>query len=428
MPNNIVFNMTVCIIGIFILLVHITNFILKKNKREDEKALFIFVTFTAFHFLTYLTFTIINLYYKSNGLIISFYTIFYIMNNLEAFLLFIYMLYFIDKKNKTINYLFLLNIILFAIITVLDFINIPTGIFFYADKGIYYRSKTMIISQAYQFIMLSIVFLVAVLSKDLNIRERLSFVFYCIIPIIAIIIQNIFKGYAIAYASIIIAVEILYFFINVQKNIDLALEEEKNKEAKIKLMLSQIRPHFIYNSLSSISTLIEIDPKKAQEALDNFTDYLRMNLSSITETKLIPFEYELKHIKTYVELEKIRFNDRINIIYDIKSMDFNVSPLSIQPIVENAIKHGILKKIEGGTIILKTYDENNNHVIEVIDDGVGFDINDVDFNSNIHFGLNNIKYRIEKYNGKMEISSKKNEGTKIKVVLNGGDYEHIISR
>ena len=163
-----------------------------------------------------------------------------------------------------------------------------------------------------------------------------------------IIIQNIFKGYAIAYASIIIAVEILYFSINIQKNIDLAMEEEKNKDAKIKLMLSQIRPHFIYNSLSSITTLIEIDPKKAQEALDNFTDYLRMNLSSITETKLIPFEYELKHIKTYVELEKIRFNDRINIIYDIKSMDFNVSPLSIQPIVENAIKHGILKKIEGG--------------------------------------------------------------------------------
>jgi LytS/YehU family sensor histidine kinase len=184
-------------------------------------------------------------------------------------------------------------------------------------------------------------------------------------------------------------------------------------------MLSQIQPHFIYNSLSSISTLIEIEPLKAQKALDDFTEYLRMNLSSLTNDTLIPFEYELKHIKTYIELEKIRFNDRINVIFDIKVKDFNVSPLTIQPIVENAIKHGILKKIEGGTVIIKTSEDINNYYIEVIDDGVGFDINEVNFYDN-HYGLNNLKYRINNTNGKIDIKSELNKGTDVLVTLMKG--------
>ena len=177
--------------------------------------------------------------------------------------------------------------------------------------------------------------------------------------------------------------------------------------------MSQIQPHFVYNSLSSISTLIPIDPKKAQEALDNFTEYLRHNISSLTETKLIPFDNELKHVETYISLEKIRFNDRINVTYDIKAKDFYVPPLSIQPIVENAIKHGILKKIEGGNLIIKTYETEKSYVVEVIDDGVGFDISSIDFDSNKHFGINNIKQRLKSMcNGTLEITSEPNKGAK----------------
>ena len=417
MQNNVIFNITVCILGLLIFLVHITNFIFKKNKRNDEKALFVFIAFTAFHFSVYLLYTFIHINYTSNNFVISFYTLFYIMNNLEAFLLFIYMLKYIKLNRNIKHILSLINIILFSLMVLTDFLNVFTHIFFYAEDGVYIRSKTMIIAQIYQFIMLTIVFFVTLFNKKLNFREKTAFGIYCMMPLIAILIQNIFKGYAIAYASIIIAVEILFFFINVEKNIELAREEEKNKEAQIKLMLSQIQPHFIYNSLSSISTLIEIEPARAQKALDDFTDYLRMNLASVTETKLIPFEYELKHIKTYVELEKIRFGDRINVIYDIGTTDFNVSPLSIQPVVENAIKHGILKRIEGGTVNIKTYENDTSCVIEIEDNGVGFNIKDVNFFNNKHFGINNIKYRIDKSNGKFEIDSEVNKGTKVKITF-----------
>ena len=413
MGNNVVFNISVCIIGILILFVHVVNILIKKNRRKDENSLLIFISFTVLHFFVYLMFTIIKMYYTSNNFVISFYTLFYIFNNIEVFLLFVYMMNYVFLQKNVRNLLAIFNIFLFSSFIILDIINVFTGIFFYAEDGNYIRSKTMIIAQGYQFVMLAVVFLVTILNKKLNIREKSAFAIYCFLPLVAIILQNIFKGYAIAYLSIIIAVEILFFFVNIQKNIDLAQEEKKNREAQITLMLSQIQPHFIYNSLSSISTLITIDPNRAQASLDDFTDYLRMNLSSITDTRLIPFEKELKHIKTYLSLEKIRFNDRLNVIYNIKTTDFDVPPLTIQPLVENAVKHGILKKIEGGTVTLKVYEDDLSYIIEVIDDGIGFNINDIDFNED-HYGLNNIRYRItESLNGTIEFNSEINVGTKV---------------
>lgn len=419
MANNVVFNMTVCIMGILILSVHLVNLIIKRNKRKDEITLFLFILYTIMHFFVYFLFIIIKTRYTSNSYIMSFYTTFYIFNNIQMFILFMCMLNYISLVKNKRNILQIVNISIFSLYILLDIINIFTGIFFEASHGEYVRSKTMILSQGYQLVMFVLVFIVVVLNKKLAIREKIAFSIYCFIPLISIFLQNIFKGYAIAYASTIISVEILFFFVNVQKGIQIIREQEKVKDAKIKLMMSQIQPHFIYNSLSSISTLIDIDPKKAKTTLDIFTEYLRRNLSSMTETKFIPFEEELKHIKVYLSLEKIRFNDRINVIYDIKTTDFMLPSLTIQPIVENACKHGILKKLEGGTITIKTREDDLKYIIEIIDDGVGFNIDDIDFKNGDHYGLNNIKYRIDKMgNGNMVIESKVGEGTKVIVTFN----------
>ena len=413
MSPNSIFNATVCIIGITILFVHVVTILIKKNRRDDENKMLGFLLFTIFHFATYLTFTFVKGIYTSDEYVKAFYTIFYVFNNIEVLLLFIYMLSYVPLDKKTRDNLSLINYLLFGAFIILDIVNIFTGIFFTASGGEYVRSKTMIISQGYQFIIFAVVFVITLLNKKLILLEKIAFGIYCLLPLVAIVLQNAFKGYAIAYLSVIVAIEILFLILIVQKNMQIADEQEKIKEARIKVMMSQIQPHFIYNSLSSISTLIPIDPKKAQEALDNFTEYLRHNISSLTETKLIPFDNELKHVETYIALEKIRFNDRINVTYDIKAKDFYVPPLSIQPIVENAIKHGILKKIEGGNLIIKTYETEKSYVVEVIDDGVGFDIASIDFDSNKHFGINNIKQRLKSMcNGTLEITSEPNKGTK----------------
>ena len=416
MSGNAIFNATVCIIGIAIFLIHIANLIIKKNRRVDENRLLAFLSFTAFHLATYLTFVLVKTAYTSDAYIIGFYTTFYIFNNIEAFLLFLYMLSYVQMNKKGTKILSIINYSIFAIFVILDIVNVFNKMFFAAESGEYVRSNTMFFAQGYQFIMLVIVFFVTLFNKRLVIREKVAFACYCLLPVIAIIVQLVLPGYAIAYASIIIAIEILFFFVNVSKNIQIAEEQEKNKEAQIRIMMSQIQPHFIYNSLSAISTLITINPEEAQKALDEFTEYLRHNLSSLTETKLIPFEEELRHIETFIELEKMRFNERLNVIYDIKVMDFNIPCLSVQPIVENAVKHGVLQKVSGGTVSLKTYEDNEFYYVEVEDDGVGFDINEVNFVSNEHIGLNNIKYRIEKMgNGQISIHSEVDKGTKVVV-------------
>lgn len=418
MENNVVFNATVCIIGFLIIGIHLLSVALKKNKRKDEKDLLFFFIFTMIHFAIYLTYTFIKQVYVSDAFNIAFYTTFYIMNNIEVLLFYNYMSSYVNLDEKTDSIISTINVSLFIVYFLLDIVNIFTGMFFTSLDGVYVRSSFMILSQGYQFVMLIIIAVVTLSTKKLNVREKVAFAVYCFLPFLGIILQNVFKGYAIAYASIIIAIEGLFVFLSIEKNIELSEQENKNKESQIKLMISQIQPHFIYNSLSSISMMIEINPKEAQVALDNFTEYLRHNLQSLTETDLISFEKELQHIKKYVSLEQLRFGNRIEVIYDTQSINFSIPPLSIQPIVENSIKHGILQKLDGGKVIIKSYENDSSYIVEIIDDGVGFDVNSLDFNDNNHIGLNNIAFRIKKMcDGDIKIESKQNEGTHVTVTF-----------
>lgn len=416
MNNKSIFNATVCLIGVLILSIHIVNLLLKKERRKDENSLLFFFCFTAIHFATYFVFVMIKHYYTSDAFIMAFYTIFYIMNNIEVILFYLYMSSYINVPLKPKKIADAINIVLFSIFVLTDIINIFTRIYFTSIDGVYTRTKYMFISQGYQFVMLAISFVYVISNKSLNFREKIAFALYCVLPLVSIVAQNNLPGYAIAYATLLLAIEILFLFLNVEKNIKIREDEKQLKEANIKIMMSQIQPHFVYNTLSSISTLITIDPDKAQKALDDFTDYLRMNFSTLTSTKLVPFDDELKHIQTYVNLEKMRFNDRLNVIYDIQVSSFMVPPLSIQPLVENAIKHGVLKKIEGGNVTLKTYENEKSYVVEVIDDGVGFDMESVDFRSNKHIGLNNVKHRITTMSkGQIVFDSQPGKGTKVVV-------------
>lgn len=417
MGNNSYFNIAVCMMGILIMLIHAVNLIIKKQKPKDERILLDFFVFTILHFAAYLTFTLLKAGGSSNLLVMGFYTAFYIMNNLEVFLLFRYARAYIPLSARTEKVLSALGYTALAVYIGLDIANVFTGIFFTAVDGVYLRSPTMILSQGYQFIMFAAILVTALGSPRLSAREKTAFGIYCVLPLVAILLQNRFRGFAIAYASIIVATEVMILLISIEKNIVITREREKNKEAQIRLMLSQIQPHFIYNSLSSISTLIAIDPPKAQTALDHFTEYLRHNLSSLTETRLIPFASELRHVQYYVALEQMRFGSRVQVVYDIQADGFSVPPLTIQPIVENAIKHGVLKKLEGGTVTIAARETGEAFVVTIRDDGVGFDPAAMD-STGSHVGLRNIQYRIENTcRGKVTIDSRPDAGTVVTAVF-----------
>ena len=188
--------------------------------------------------------------------------------------------------------------------------------------------------------------------------------------------------------------------------------------ASSKLMASQIQPHFIGNSLGTISYLIDSEPEKAKELLADLASYLRDNVKTIDSTDLIPVTSELEHVKRYLKIEKARFENRLNTIFDIKCTSIKVPALSIQPIVENAVKHGICKRVEGGTITIKTYEKDDSFVIQVADDGIGFDYEEYIKNQNDSYGMKNVGLRLkEQLNAELDIKSQPNVGTTVTIVI-----------
>jgi len=186
-------------------------------------------------------------------------------------------------------------------------------------------------------------------------------------------------------------------------------------EQRFNTMISQMQPHFIYNSLSAIAEMDGM-PKEAQNAIVDFSMYLRENLDAMTSEELVTFDKELEHIKKYVALEVLRFGDKVKVVYDVEQTDFLLPALTAQMLVENAVKHGITKKYEGGTVTISAKKEGKCYVVTVTDDGVGFDTaKDI---SGGHLGINNVRKRLEyAMGGKLTIESEIGKGTKAVITL-----------
>ena len=189
-------------------------------------------------------------------------------------------------------------------------------------------------------------------------------------------------------------------------------------EAKVSVMVSQIRPHFMYNALSSIAILCKLDPDTAYDATVTFSDYLRGNMDSLKQTAPVPFEQELEHLKKYLYIEKLRFDKKLNIEYDIQTTDFVLPLLSVQPIVENAVKHGVGMKKKGGTVTISTRETETAYEVIVKDDGVGFDVNEKKDDGRSHVGMENTRRRIKDMcGGEVIIESTVGEGTTARIIL-----------
>lgn len=194
-------------------------------------------------------------------------------------------------------------------------------------------------------------------------------------------------------------------------------DSEQMKDMKASLMLSQIKPHFLYNTLNTIQYLCRTEPEQAAETISDFSEYLRMNLSVSNEKQIIPFSQELEHVKRYIKIEKLRFKHRLRVQYEIEKEDFYVPVLSVQPLVENAVKHGISGRMNGGTVTISSFSRDNKIIIEVKDDGVGFDKNKADMKQD-SLGMKNVELRVKSlFDGEMQIESIENMGTTVRLVF-----------
>ena len=188
---------------------------------------------------------------------------------------------------------------------------------------------------------------------------------------------------------------------------ELALSESRSA-----LVLSQIQPHFLYNALTAIYCLCDTGPEAAKEAVSDFSRYLRGNLDSIKKEGLIPFSEELRHTQAYLALEKLRFEDKLEVVYDIRADGFLLPPLAIEPLVENAVNHGIADLPDGGRVTIASRELPDGYEVRVTDNGAGFDPDALPEDGRSHVGISAVRSRLAILcGGTLELQSAPGQGT-----------------
>ncbi len=188
---------------------------------------------------------------------------------------------------------------------------------------------------------------------------------------------------------------------------------------------AQIQPHFLYNTLNSIAALSEIDNDKMSALLEAFGRYLQASFDFQNSERLVSLDHELGLVRSYLYIEKERFEDRLNIRWEVDSkLHLQVPPLSIQPLVENAIRHGLLSRDEGGEIHIRITEKEHHAEISVADNGIGMDVETVRLvldgrlEGRAGIGLFNTDRRLKQIYGKgLQIRSALNEGTMVSFVV-----------
>jgi len=220
----------------------------------------------------------------------------------------------------------------------------------------------------------------------------------------------------VSYLTIAVVSCSLFYYIWLHLEFVREHENELMAENRIKIMMSQIQPHFLYNTLSTIQSLCITDPKMAFSTTEKFGTYLRHNIDFLEQPELIPLEKELEHTRIYADIEMIRF-PKISVEYDIKADNFKLPPLTIQPLVENAIRHGV-RGMDDGKVTVTTKEENGYYKVIVKDNGTGFDPDTLGEQEGTHIGVANVRQRIEDMcTGTLEIDSEEGKGTEITISI-----------
>ncbi|MBO4653024.1 MAG: histidine kinase [Lachnospiraceae bacterium] len=218
----------------------------------------------------------------------------------------------------------------------------------------------------------------------------------------------------VSLTTIVIVCTTLFFYIWLHLQFVREHERDLMAAQRIRIMMTQIQPHFLYNTLSTIQSLCRTDPDKAVSVTEEFGTYLRQNLESLNRTDLIPIQKELEHTRVYTGIEEVRF-PRIRIEYDIEDTEFSVPALTVQPLVENAIRHGV-RICQNGLVTIATRKGNACHEIIITDNGKGFDVKNPELDGETHIGIRNVRERIETMcGGTLTIDSVVDVGTTIMI-------------
>ena len=335
----------------------------------------------------------------------------------------------LNRKNIIMDFFYTI-VICTAIALVLAMINPSTG--FFVD---------LIISQSFGITICSIIFLMFRVFKP---RQRLTLILVIFIAVscgsiigLSIGLFILDKMFSITmnlpmkhllqiiFSAIIFSSAFLYFFISKsrlryrneiieqERTRRMAMEKE-SISANLRILQAQIEPHFLFNTLSNILSLIDTQPAKGKSMLLDLTKYLRTSLSRTLPEKTT-LDQEREMIKAYLNIQKIRMDERLNFIIDVPEnlRQLSFPPMLLQPLVENAIKHGLEPKVEGGEVIIRATTANDILRIEVSDNGLGIS----SFNKT-GVGIGNVQERLNLlYEGKGRFTIEENKPHGVRAII-----------
>ena len=343
-----------------------------------------------------------------------------------AYIMSRYLLAIVDpqKKWRNVRAVQLVPVLAF---TVLLIVSQFTGFFYIINaENVYQRSAWYPISQALVAILLVTDIVILFHDKEvLTQKEAVAFSIYFMVPFLSTVMQAFIYGIYLNILATSIAVLAMHVFLfteqteryyrQVEEN---ARQREENAKQQIQIMLSQIQPHFLYNTLGAIGRLCQ-DAPEGKEAIYRFSHYLRSNMASINQTAPIPFNTELEHTRTYLELELLRFKDKLRVAYDIEATEFMLPTLTLQPIAENAVLHGVRCNPDGrGTVTISSREYPDHWEVLVSDDGPGFDPAVKPNDDKLHIGIENVRNRLEQLcGGELWIDSAPGQGCRVTITI-----------
>ena len=301
-------------------------------------------------------------------------------------------------------------------ILILLMTQITTFIYYISPDNVYHRGPLYPVLLVPPVLIMGANLIGVILRrKMLSQKQFLSIITFIMLPMFAMIIQMIFFGlYLIVFATAVSGILLLLFILTDQME-NYAKQQKEIAQQRASIMVLQMRPHFIYNTMMSIYYLVQQDSERAQKVILDFTSYLRKNFTAIAKEDTIPFAEELEHTRAYLAVEQVRFEDKLFVEYVTPETDFRLPPLTLQPIVENAVKHGIDPEL--GSLYISIYTEKtpSGINISVEDSGPGFEASD---NNEPHVALANIRERLKiMCDGELEIKSRKSGGTAVTIKI-----------
>ena len=294
---------------------------------------------------------------------------------------------------------------------------------FWIDQGNYFHAGPLGCS----CLVTSMVLLMSLLIQSFRSRKRAGrWDGWIPILVIVMVVASIWLDYSIkegqqpiSFLTIAIIVGSVFYYIWLHLKFVREHERDLMAAQRIQIMMTQIQPHFLFNALNTIRALYAKDSPLAERTLEDFSAYLRQNLESLSQTDLIPVSKELEHTRLYAQIETQRFPN-VQVDYRIEDTQFEVPALTIQPLVENAIRHGVRSR-EDGLVIVSTACEAGGHRVTVTDNGAGFDPKQQRSTEELHIGIRNVKERVERMcGGELILTSEIGKGTSVTMLFPDG--------